>query len=84
MKINTQIKINVNWNEEEKVNKNTFNIDVTSTPSIVLTALEMTKNAISDLLENHIKASYPNGKCTEKELKKIMNTTFNKLMENEK
>lgn len=79
MKINTEIKIKVYWDEKEKVNKTTFDIDVNSTPSVILTAFEMTKNSITELIENHIKENYPTVQCTKKELKKIMNTNFDKL-----
>ena len=79
MKINTEIKIKVYWDDVEKVNKTTFEIDVNQTPNTILTALEMCQNSITDVIENHIKRNYEKGQCTEKELKKLMRTKFSKL-----
>lgn len=79
MKINTEIKIKVYWDEKEKANKTTFEIDINQTPSVILTSLEMTKNAVTEVLENYIKQNFENGQCTEKEFKEIMNTNFDTL-----
>lgn len=79
MKINTEIKIKVYWDEEEQVNKTAFEIDANQTTSIILTALEMTKNAAIEALKTHIKKNFENGQCTEEEFEKLMKTKFNKL-----
>lgn len=79
MKINAEIKITVNWSEEKQANITEFTINGNNTPQEIMTTLELGNNSIDGLLKKIIKQNFENGQCTEKELKKLMKTKFNKL-----
>lgn len=79
MKINAEVTITVNWSEEKQANITEFTINGNNTPQEVMTALELGKNSIDGLLKKIIKENFENGQVTEKELKKLMKTKFNKF-----
>lgn len=71
MKLNTKISINVQWNEEEKVNKTSVDFDSENTLSEILTSIGLVENILKDILYLNCKS--------EEDIEKVINTKIKNL-----